>query len=225
MPLEQKQGPICQKCKIEFFALPPDGICLDCAEETRSKQDRENVLISALGGTEVYRRYTLDNLRDSKRKQSLLKTLASFNPISSNLYLYGNTGCGKSHLAVALVRDKIDLRYPRKSFARTQLKKICSEIWAADFKEKIDVLRYYSTVKILIIDDLGAEKTKDEQVESVLYDILDQREQAGLKGLIFTSNLAPEDLVSSVKDGRIVSRLKGAFKGCAYKVDDKDWRA
>jgi len=82
--------------------------------------------------------------------------------------------------------------------------------------------RIKATEKLVILDDLGAEKTTDFVVQC-LYTIIDTRNDWGLKTII-TTNLLPDDLAERF-DGRIASRIAGGdlvlLKGPDMRLEKK----
>ena len=67
-----------------------------------------------------------------------------------------------------------------------------------------DVLDKYSSCELLILDDLGSEKTSDFTIQS-LYLIIDRRYR-NLKPTIITTNLTLPEIGEKI-DARIASRL------------------
>lgn len=72
-----------------------------------------------------------------------------------------------------------------------------------EFEEVIEMAKY---CKLLVMDDIGAERSS-EWVEERLLQIITYRDMQGLT-TIYTSNLSPEDLVRKVGD-RVGSRILG----------------
>jgi DNA replication protein DnaC len=113
-------------------------------------------------------------------------------------------GRGKTHLAAALARSLL-LSGHRVRFARVQT--LFDEIKAAMSEHKdLAKKRYFSTVTVLIVDEL-AELDTDWQ-RRVLADILEARYEGGSTTII-TTNHTLQDLADAFGDAgdRIVSRL------------------
>jgi DNA replication protein DnaC len=84
-----------------------------------------------------------------------------------------------------------------------------------DFKEVLDMVK---SCKLLIIDDIGAERVT-EWVRERLVSLINTRVSAGLC-TIYTSNLSPADLQRALGD-RIASRVMGASKEVQFVGADR----
>jgi DNA replication protein DnaC len=118
------------------------------------------------------------------------------------IVLRGPTGCGKTHLAIAMVRDDVKSRFVT---VPDLLLKIRASFNGGDESEEV-IIRKYSEIPVLVMDDLGAEKTTEFSV-TTLYIILDRRIRDCLRTII-TTNLS-QSQVEDAFGGRIASRLAG----------------
>jgi DNA replication protein DnaC len=134
-----------------------------------------------------------------------------------SVLLCGKTGCGKTHLAVAMMRQKIinsetifdvDHYYGRKQAIFITAPELLLEIRTSynnkDGDTEEDIINKYGGIGLLVLDDLGAEKTS-EWVESTLYLIIDRRNR-NERWTIITSNLDLEEIEHHL-GARIASRL------------------
>lgn len=103
---------------------------------------------------------------------------------NSGLLLWGNTGNGKTYAAACIVNYLIDMGIPAMI---TSFPRILNAGW--DKTQIAEELRYY---RLLVIDDLGAERCSDYALETV-YMIVDERYKAK-KPLIVTTNLTLDEL-------------------------------
>ena len=130
------------------------------------------------------------------------------------LFIWGkNTGCGKTSWAC-----KIMGYYFRKIAFSSGLENEGLYIYLPTFLEDLrnsysnpdedfaEVLEMLKKCKLLIIDDIGAEKVT-EWVRERLVSIINTRVSGGLS-TIYTSNLSPDELVSQFEE-RIASRVLG----------------
>lgn len=135
---------------------------------------------------------------------------------SESVLLCGKTGCGKTHLAVSMLRQKtqhstIELepknnnKHPKAIFITVPelLLEIRQSYNNPNIQES-DIVDKYSDVQLLVLDDLGAEKTT-EWSESTLYIIIDRRNR-NERWTIVTSNLTLPEIETHL-GARIASRL------------------
>jgi DNA replication protein DnaC len=133
-----------------------------------------------------------------------------------DIVLRGETGCGKTHLAVAIIQysgsghfttaPELLLRI-RATFGEGQMKETESEV--------IDDLCHH---ELLVLDDLGAEKTSEYAI-TTLYIIIDRRIRDA-KRTIITTNLSLKEIEEKL-DARIASRLSGMQN---IKISMPDYR-
>jgi DNA replication protein DnaC len=152
---------------------------------------------------------------------TLIKLCADAVENKHDVLLCGKTGCGKTHLAVAMMRESIQSDkqvisvYPwdnrggkRGRFVTVPelLLEIRQSYNQGDNETDTEsgIIDKYSKCELLILDDLGAEKTT-EWTESTLYLIIDRRNR-DRKWTIVTSNLSLPEIEQHL-GARIASRL------------------
>lgn len=123
------------------------------------------------------------------------------------LYLFGGTGTGKSHLAVAVCRDLLlDPAIPETSIIFDRSLRIVNQIQDTynTGASTEAILKRRFDARLWVLDDLGTEQPSADVVRR-LTDILQAR---ALRPVLITSNHAPEELEGRNPDFfRIVSRL------------------
>ncbi len=186
----------CEKCG---YAKPKDAeICPHCVKRAKERQAMElhkkNELMAKLGGLRAYTEFTEQRFLD----KSKLKECDSFP--NSNIYIYGNIGVGKTHLATALIR-RCD------NFYRLKPMQIFRKLRAFDGAAKEEAIINSLANTPLLIDDIGTEKITEFNLQ-ILYEIIDRRYELGNTGLIITSNLNLNGLSEKLGTDRISSRLK-----------------
>ena len=131
------------------------------------------------------------------------------------MYLHGSFGAGKTYLISAtfheLAKDKIESAI---LFWSEYLNELKSSFGTEEFKDKINKAK---KVKLLLIDDIGAENTTAWSRDDVLCPILQYRMEEKLP-TFFTSNFTMEQLEDHlatsasgyeiVKAKRIIERMK-----------------
>lgn len=96
------------------------------------------------------------------------------------MLLWGTPGGGKTFAAVCIANEFIDRCIPAMI---TSFPKILE----ASFNERNEFINKISKFPLLIIDDLGVERTNEFSLETV-YEVIDERYKSG-KPLIITTNL------------------------------------
>lgn len=151
------------------------------------------------------------------------------------LYLFGDVGIGKTHLASYLGQQLIikkGLRVIWWDVARlfTTLKMNIGKNhgyygqdinYGPDNKDNDSIISWAIKSPYLFLDDLGREKSTDWTHE-ILFHIVNSRYENKNYGIVVASNLNPSQLASKVGE-QIVSRL---FEMCGepIKLTGEDWR-
>ena len=134
------------------------------------------------------------------------------------LFLHGKPGTGKTIKALSVVLDHFkNVNHVKASefvFGNVneilfQIKQTYSKHYEAiktnnGSPEEL-ILKHYTEPDILLLDDLGVEKTT-EFTNQTLYLIVNRRYE-NKKITFVTSNLSPDDLEEKMEDSRIISRL------------------
>jgi DNA replication protein DnaC len=122
-----------------------------------------------------------------------------------NIYIYGPVGTGKTHLIASLAFMLMqEYLIPVEFIGGANLLYKIRSTFSSNDGESDDLISEYSNAKLLIIDDIGAEKTS-EWVRETFYMIVNNRHVACLPTFV-TSNLHPKKLAGKLDD-RMVSRL------------------
>lgn len=223
-------GP-CGKCGFDIV-VTEDGLCGSCDwyrrrdEAIWAKANRESTaawqdLVASIGGEEELPKYTLETFRPfDDRTRKALEAVKAFHPSTTSLYLTGVTGCGKTHLAIALAqkffREVKTIRYFRSgpAFARYFMMR--------DPDEEQRRINAAAAADLLIVNELGIGRDSEYRLQ-ILHEVMDAREMLGRRGMVVTSNLHPEDLEKRTGDGRLRSR----FESAAWRIilaGDQDYR-
>ena len=163
---------------------------------TRCDCMRESAAARRLADARIPRRYqhcdlsnyTAYNEKLTKALEHATRLAEGFPVVERGMLLLGPPGVGKTHLAVAILRQVITTRGARGIFYDTRdlLRVIRSTYDQTQQVAEIDVLRPVIEADMLVLDDLGAEKTS-EWVEETLNLIVNARYSAR-RTTLFTSN-------------------------------------
>lgn len=140
---------------------------------------------------------------------------------NNGLLLWGNTGNGKTFAAACIANELIDRGIPAMI---TSFPRILNAGY--DKQEIIEQVHYYP---LLVIDDLGAERSSEYAMETV-YTVIDERYKAK-KPLIVTTNLTLDELCrpKDMTYQRIYDRILEmctplVFKGGSLRRDKANQR-
>ena len=177
---EQRQRDFADKVKVLRQSGFPDKEML---QWTFANDDMENEQI-----TKAMKRY-VENFPELKKQ-------------GKGLLLYGSVGRGKTYAACEVANALVDKGY---SVLVTNFSRILNTLQSTfEKQEYIDSLNDFS---LLVIDDLGIERSTEYAKEQV-YNVIDSRYRAGLP-MIITTNLSIEDIKNptDIENGRIYDRI------------------
>ena len=181
--------------------------------ENNHKEERLRDFLLSVGGR--YQTASFDSMVKTPANSKALEICKAFNKKKDNLYIYGPTGCGKTHLAIATALKHFDplTKFDKPSWFLRRLR-MCEK--AVDELNEVKAL---IAASILAFDDLGIEKDSEFAVNSI-YEVIDGRYITGGGGLIITTNLSLDQLAAKLASDRIPSRLAGMSKIVAMQGED-----
>lgn len=136
-----------------------------------------------------------------------------------NLWVWGEVGTGKTVQGCSVLKGWISQGRLGRMVSSVSL---LTELRAAMNGQgrELDVISRYSSVPLLVLDDLGQE-VPSEWALSRLFEIVDKRYNAALPTVV-TSNLSPQGVTDRLKADAMVSRL---MERCRVKrVEGEDRR-
>ncbi|OFC91932.1 primosomal protein DnaI [Bacillus thuringiensis] len=171
------------------------------AQNFAKKREIEKLFsISNLG--ERFSKSTFESFLDRNGSETVykvavkyVKTFKEWN--GESLMLWGEPGNGKTHLAAAIVNELSKKGYIVVFQSVPELLQRIRSTFNSENKEnETEIMRALLECDLLILDDIGAEKTT-EWVEEKLFNIIDGRYRKELPTL-YTSNLEPKELKNQV---------------------------
>jgi len=188
----------------------------------------------------IPKKYHASSFENFTGNDKLVETLRGYS--GGGLVLSGKTGSGKTHLSVAIMRNleamewqkhcqhNIDLVRAGQP-ASTELRSTKAFITAPElllgirksFRDdsecsESDILDRYSGKSLMVLDDLGSEKTTEYAI-TTLYILIDRRDRQ-LRDTIITTNLSLAEIETKL-NARIASRLAGWVN---VKIGMSDYR-
>lgn len=168
---------------------------LDGYKEREAFQERERQRMICFSETNMKSwTFEKDDRKNPKLSDAMKKYVEDFKEYKKQgkgLLLYGACGTGKTYLTACVANALIDNGYTAKM---SNFSRLSNQIF--DTKEGkqnfIDSLNKFS---LLVLDDLGAERTT-EYMKEMVYTIIDNRYRAGLP-FIVTTNLTMNEIINS----------------------------
>jgi DNA replication protein DnaC len=172
---------------------------------------------------------TIDNYTGRGRIQSEVRKAARayvsgfhLREEMKGLLIVGQIGSGKSHIAIAILKEIIKKGYRGLYYSVPELLQRIRETYSSESDEaEADVLDMISEVDLLVLDDLGGDAAP-AWVRDRLYLLINRRYEEN-KPTIVTSRYDLEELKTQLGQ-RIVSRL---FEMCdrLFDLPPEDYRA
>lgn len=230
------QDGICKLCGcvVKPFLVPgfkdvppkwmsPQEKCQSCVdkikaqEEVKKKQDQIRQGFRTIGISTHIRKNSFSNFQPSIETMTAFEAARHFTLDYGGLLFFGPNGVGKTHLAEAIANKflgKETVLFVVSPEFFLELRKALNES-----KEKYNILEYAKSVKLLILDDVGAERSSD-WIQETMFVLINHRYLRKLPTVI-TTNLSLDELSNHV-GRRVVSRLIEMCR--SIKMSGEDWR-
>ncbi len=166
---------------------------------TNKMQDDMNIPSS-------YRECSFDNFDGLQNTKNQLRSYTKIdNSQKSSLFLFGNSGAGKTHLAVAVINEHAKAGQRSQWFKKVpQLMLDLRNSFDSGESTENEIIESLKHKSFLVLDDLGVEKASEYAVTS-LFIIISSRLEYN-RPTIITSNLSLDAMSKTMP--RIVSRLE-----------------
>ena len=177
-----------------------------------------------------------ENLSESF-KAAYNKLLEYFNDWQRNknngnsAFMFGETGVGKTTLEAVLSNSLIEKYHVAVVFTNFSeiVNKIKDTFKQNSRRSESDVLDFYNSVELLVIDDIGIQKfvnndDKDNYLQAKVYDIINNR-TSNYMPMIFTSNYSLQNLIEERGLNKaIASRIYDVCKENYIEIKGKNYR-
>lgn len=215
-----KKVPVMCKCRVEEERLKKEQMQKE--EEMRSIQRAKvSSMMDDTFRTACFANYQIRNGNERHLKVAK-KYCIEFSKMyerNQGLLFWGTVGTGKSYTAACIANYLLEAN---TSVVMTSFVRILQEMQGFDREREETFTNKLNSVKLLIIDDLGAERSTDYALEKV-YGIIDNRYRAK-KPLILTTNLTLRQMqeATDIRYARIYDRI---FEMCyPMEFSGVSWR-
>jgi len=215
-----KSKNVCEICDgIGYILVEGKGAqpC-KCQGEIKYQENLKNARIP-----KKFDNKSLQNFKTpSKKAQEIVEFIHawidSYSPGGKGLFMVGGVGSGKTHIAVAILKELIAKGFTGLYYNVVDLLKDIRATMSNDFElSEYALLDITCNVDVLVLDDMGAEKTS-EWVLDRIYHIINKRYENQVTTII-TSNFDHDELEARVGK-RIASRLKEMCIKVDFPFDD-----
>lgn len=156
-----------------------------------------------------------------KAARSYAQNFASHRQNGRSLFLVGDTGRGKTHLAAAIVRDVVSQGYTAAFVVTIELLSDIRATYHTETKTEWQVLGSLKNVDLLVLDDISALDQYSDWEKGKIYELINMRYEAE-KPLVITCS----KMVGWVKERlgqKVVDRLL-EMCGDLVQVDGENYR-
>lgn len=199
---------VCPGCKKSWNELTEFDICIACLDKRGMDEQRQvelgRYLKMAIGSYGI-ERYSFESYKTDAGNFQAFVHMRDFNFHTENIFIHGDTGTGKTHLAGAALKKACGQNL---TVAWLQPLYVGRSLRGKFPAEEEALIEEWVRKDVVIIDDLGVGRDLDVTLRMV-YELIDKRQKQKKNGLIISSNHDLDKLAKSFKDVRIISRVKG----------------
>jgi DNA replication protein DnaC len=193
----------------------PCPACIEAQEKEEKARDEQirkerrehpELILSMCGVGRAMLGHSLESFHGAEKTKDLLRKCLEN---GDSILLKGNTGTGKTHLAIASLRElvinfKVNSQADACVITVPELLMDIRSTYNSDKYTEKEIVAKYANIPYLIMDDIGAEKDTGRSIE-MLYIIIDRRNREKLP-TIYTTNLTLDE-IEQYLGARIASRM------------------
>jgi DNA replication protein DnaC len=202
-------------CDGSGWILGPEDVARPCdCRESRMARRRARGIASAIPARFRDISFSRGDVQDlAARHPEVVAHVRAFTEeigervaAGAGLWLMGDVGTGKTALAMLASKHALEAGHSVAIYSAPKLLAHIRATYGADSGglEYVQLFEKLTSVDLLHVDDLGAEKRTDWVLEQ-LYSVVNERYEAE-RSMVLTTNLAPEALEEQI-GARTVSRL------------------
>jgi DNA replication protein DnaC len=173
---------------------------------------------TAIATQPAIRQWTDTVAAEARREQVAAGRMFAAAQRGPSLLLVGSTGVGKTHEAYGAIRD-LAISGVTTRWAVTTAADLYAALRPRHGVDSETEFRSYRNARLLLIDDLGADRKPTEFTEEINFRLINHRYERHLPTL-FTSNVLPNELAARLGD-RVTSRLAEMCQRVSMKGNDK----
>lgn len=217
----------CSKCNTQSSCFVKHPItkeqilvrCLcECASNKRDEEERQQKELERLkeieklksasligerykdilfNNTEIGHNKSFDNAYNTCRRYCEVSNVVLAEGMG--IYIFGDTGTGKTHLTACMVNELINKKYQVLFTNFFEISKMIRSTFNKSSETENDYINRLATIDFLFIDDLGTERVQNGEsdlwLQEKIFDVLNKRYN-NKKPTIFSSNHSLNELIN-----------------------------